>query len=643
MPTERDYMIGALMGEGATEDDVGMARIAEVLLNRSRHADPARYGRQVGADPLTTIAGQLFAKTGKNAQFSSAYKDQSRREGSEAPYHRLMASIFSPEDLSDADKVTYDRAASVADAFMDPNSAQYGMYNGVARGADYFDTGAGSWAKDQGWDSYKHGGHTFYTSENPFTEWALPPGFTTGPLMETPSGGSIWDSINKLSPGLKPFSGEQISMMDLEELRLRNTDPTNAALQEGGQYDRSPPPAGSMGFDSFGRTIWNNYVQDDAGSWVAPGQAGAFGDNAVDAYGRQVWKGLVQDDHGNWVTPSSAGALDTGSFDVNGRQVWHGYVQGNDGGWYLPGTAGAYAAGALDSGGRTIYDGYVQDDAGTWVRPGTAGVLQVKGGDNTGIGYVYDPGTGTYVENTGGVRPTYAPGAVDALGREIFGGYVQDSNGLWIDPATSGPVESANNPNNVGALPTFTDDANNPNNVGGTTTAPNAADLNGFDTAATAWSSNNSNGGGFKSPYQQTFEWLLGQGYSEGDAFRMAAKQYPQQSQNDFVNAGGIVPGTGAALEGGLTAQDAAAQWATYQDLQSRYAYDTLDNSNKLSDLMSSYGPTTTFQPNTVTGTTYQPGQSVTNWGAPTGQTQFNNNISNLNNPIPQQPPFSFI
>lgn len=46
----------------------------------------------------------------------------------------------------------------------------------------------------------------------------------------------------------------------------------------------------------------------------------------------------------------------------------------------------------------------------------------------------------------------------------------------------------------------------------------------------------------------------------------------PQALQNNYVNSGGIVPGTGAALAGGMTAEDAAAQAYVYDALQARLA-----------------------------------------------------------------------
>src|SRR4051794_13042203 len=101
MPTERDFLIGALMGEAANQTDQGMAGVADVLINRRDAANPQVYGTtRIGAP--NTIAGQLFANS-TGVQFSSADKEATRREGKGdiGAYVRLVNSIFNPDRLSE--------------------------------------------------------------------------------------------------------------------------------------------------------------------------------------------------------------------------------------------------------------------------------------------------------------------------------------------------------------------------------------------------------------------------------------------------------------------------------------------------------------------------------------------------------------
>ena len=179
MPTERDYLIGAMLGEAGNQDDRGMAMIGDVLWNRAYGANPYQYGTPQQGAP-NSIQGQLFAYSGGNPQFSSADLSQAQREGSSAPNTRLMNAIYNPSALTGGDVDAYNRAARIADTFVDPSNPQYSYYRGSARGADYFDTGGNTWAAQQPWggaNSFTYGGHTFRGQSPLSGEWA--PGYTS--------------------------------------------------------------------------------------------------------------------------------------------------------------------------------------------------------------------------------------------------------------------------------------------------------------------------------------------------------------------------------------------------------------------------------------------------------------------------------
>src|SRR5215207_4854876 len=176
MPTDRDYLIAAIMGEAQNQDDLGMAMVADVLTNRMMSKNPFQYGTPAQGT-ASSYQGQLFAYTkdeegNKVPQLSSANLDQAKKEaktaGTPASYRVLMKSIFEPGALLGEERSAYERASRIADAFVDPNNPNFNTYRGVARGSDFFDTGKG-WAGKTEWGQanvFKHGGH-FFRSQQP--------------------------------------------------------------------------------------------------------------------------------------------------------------------------------------------------------------------------------------------------------------------------------------------------------------------------------------------------------------------------------------------------------------------------------------------------------------------------------------------
>jgi hypothetical protein len=384
MPTERDYLIGAMMGEAGNQDAIGMALVADVLMNRAQSANPSAYGTAAQAGP-DTIQGQLFAKSGGAPQFSSAFAEQARREGSVAPNRRLLNSIFNPGALSNADRDVYDRAASIADTFFNEQNPQFGYYRGIARGADYFDTGK-SWAANQPWgeqNAFTHGGHTFRsqtplaTDFNPNTYYGEPQ------LGKWGQGGDqnyIFNSINQLMPGFG--RGGQP-----EGPQIASKDP--GAARE--LYLQMYPEIAERGEDP-----WWHYTH--------------YGQNED-----KLWTGGAPERNSNF----DAGKLyldQNPEVAAKGEDPWWHYThygQNEGKGWY--GAAGATSDGNFDAG--KLYLQQNPDIAAKGEDPwwhyqnfGKAeGRQWAKGGSNTGIGLTQDPGTGAYVPNVGGAGFISAP------------------------------------------------------------------------------------------------------------------------------------------------------------------------------------------------------------------------------------------
>lgn len=138
------HLTAALMAEAALENDEGMAGVADVLNNRriGLNARPGDYGTSTLA-PMTTFAGQFASYSGGTPQFSSYDRDQSIREGggSAAANNNYLNAIRSGRDgFSGAGQARYDRAEAIARSFVDPESRDYGRWNGISGGADYFQT-----------------------------------------------------------------------------------------------------------------------------------------------------------------------------------------------------------------------------------------------------------------------------------------------------------------------------------------------------------------------------------------------------------------------------------------------------------------------------------------------------------------------
>lgn len=201
MPSELDYLIGAIMGEAGNQDAHGMAMVADALTNRVQSSNPSSYGTPGAGGTPNSYQGQLFARSGGVPQFSSAWEDQAAREsarGEAHAYRMLFDSIHQPSRLSGANKAAYDRARAVAETFVNPEHPDYGQYRGIARGADFFDTGYG-WAGTQPWGKenvFKHGGH-YFRGQNPLgPEWTPsspaanfdPASFYMNPFPETQIG-----------------------------------------------------------------------------------------------------------------------------------------------------------------------------------------------------------------------------------------------------------------------------------------------------------------------------------------------------------------------------------------------------------------------------------------------------------------------
>lgn len=197
------------------------------------------------------------------------------------------------------------------------------------------------------------------------------------------------------------------------------------------------PPVGDEGLDANGRPIWGGFVQDNSGAWIVPGTGGAP-DWTLPDIGVNI--------------PTSGPGYKTGTgmdFTLSDIAPNGPFESANN-----PNTVGGqvYEDGTLDSGGRPIWGGYVQNDNGIWVAPGSAGALH---GD-TPTWQLGDAGFGSLTEsannpNTVGGAPSASDlngfsstgsGGIDALGRPIWGGYVQAEDGSWVTPAEGGGYDA---------------------------------------------------------------------------------------------------------------------------------------------------------------------------------------------------------